>query len=176
MKIIVKGLMLGCFALAGVPAMGCELEGQWGSKVIAFSSEFGPGSWSARQILGPCDEPNYRDGKLTWNASTKDRGVEWIEVEFPQAVYPSGVIIRETYTPGFVRKIELKLLDGTYVTAWQGTSYPVIPNTVNDSKFLWETGGDLSKTVRVTIDTTFGKDKFEAIDSIQLLGPPTYSF
>ena len=168
-----NGFSVCLLMLAAAEGFACELEGQWASKVIGFSSQYSAESWAAKQTLGPCDEPDFKDSQKTWNAQGQDKGLEWIEVEFPEAVYPSGIIVRETFAPGSIRKIELKLLDGSYVTAWQGTTYQFLPNKVNDSRFLWETGGDLSNTVKLTIDTSFTKAKYESIDSIQLLGPPT---
>lgn len=162
------GMLLGCETFAA-----CVQEGQWGSKILGFSSQFSATQWAAAKILGPCDIDAYGDNDASWSGGQKDNGLEWIEVEFPEAVYPSGVIIRENYGPGAIRKIELQLTDGTYRTVWAANSYDYKPKQVNDSRFTWEPGGDLCKVVKVTIDTNHVKDEWETLDSIQLLGPPT---
>ena len=157
-----------------MPSWACEVEGQWASKLVAASSEYNDKYWTAKQVIGPCNVERYDDSPNAWSPRSADNSeLEWIEVEFPSQEYSSGVIIRESFNPGSIRKIEIRIQDGTYLTVWEGNSYPFTPNQVNDSRFSWLAGGDLTYAVKVSIDTRHVKNDWESIDSIQLLGPPT---
>ena len=63
-------------------------------------------SWHASNILGgPNFYPGYADAKLGWDLSSENAGNEWIELEYPFAVYVSAFELYETFKPGSLWKI-----------------------------------------------------------------------
>eukprot|EP01135_Chromosphaera_perkinsii_P002200 Nk52_evm8s219 gene=Nk52_evmTU8s219 len=77
-------------------------------------------AWHASQILGaPDGYPKYGDFKTGWDPPL-DRGPEWIELEYENAVYVDSIGIYETFKPGAVVKISVS---NTYLpwgqTKWQ---------------------------------------------------------
>lgn len=172
--LLVKVSLLSLGLSHTMSSMACDAEGQWASKLVAASSQYSARDWGAQRILGPCDVSQYDDSPNAWSPRAADSYEwEWIEVEFPIPVYSSGVIIREAFNPGAIRKIEIRIEGGSYLTVWEATSYPFTAGQVNDSRFSWEAGGDLTDAIRVSIDSMHVKNDWESIDSITLIGPQT---
>ncbi|HUJ58051.1 MAG TPA: hypothetical protein VLX92_06150 [Kofleriaceae bacterium] len=100
----------------------------WASRVIAFSSEYSPTSWSAHQVLGPPDVfPGSGDNARAWASRDADGQSEFIEVGFDHPIAMRELRIYETYNPGAIssvevttvwgRKIALMACSGTFTTA-----------------------------------------------------------
>jgi hypothetical protein len=76
--------------------------------------------WSPEQVLGEPDTMADGDRPTAWASRSPDAGPEWIEVDFADAVEPGGILVRETYNPGAVVRIEAVDGSGRYHTIWEG--------------------------------------------------------
>lgn len=75
---------------------------QWVSRVRGFSSAYDRG-WEATCIIGPPSVyPRHGDIWGAWAPLRSTGTHEWIEIEFSRPVYPTGILIFETFNPGFL--------------------------------------------------------------------------
>jgi hypothetical protein len=153
----------------GVPDE-CEMivAGQWASEVIAFSSQWGEGSWSAAQALGPPDTWSYGDHETAWCPSSFDGTIEYIELGYDTPVYATGATIRETCGNGYVIRVDVREMGGGLHTVWSGTD-PSEPGHVVDFLVEWPITDFLVDGLRVTI-TTDATGTWEELDALQLHG------
>jgi hypothetical protein len=142
---------------------------QWATGATA-SSEYGSDSWSARQATGAPDTMDCGDIQTAWASEASD-GVEWLEVTFDTAVVPTEISIRETHSPGFINRVEVKDEMGRYHTVWEGT-----PGAVDKCPRVLTipvSGVDVRvNTVRINLDQTNGGD-WDEIDAVELVGVPS---
>eukprot|EP01137_Pigoraptor_chileana_P013772 Opistho-2@67664 len=81
--------------------------------------------WSVSNVLGPPDVyPRYADNQRAWQPLL-DRGEEFVVLEYPFSIYPTGVTVYETFKPGAVVRLSV-------AAEWLG------PQTV--WSVLWEGG------------------------------------
>jgi Ca2+-binding RTX toxin-like protein len=146
-----------------------ELLSQYASSVIAFTSQYSSGSFSATQMLGAPNTFSYGDSPTAWAASSRDGTVEQVTLGFDAPIFATGVTIRQNWGNGFVRKIEVLSVSDTYSTVWEevDTSQPGAPV---DFLAQWETTNFQVKGIRITVDTNHNLNAWEEIDSVQLHG------
>jgi hypothetical protein len=141
---------------------------QWATGATA-STEYGSDSWSARQATGAPDTTECGDIQTAWASETSD-GVDWLEVSFATPVVPTEISIRETYSPGFINRVEVKDERGLYHTVWEGTPGAVeqCPRVLT----LPVSGVDVRvNVVRINLDQRDGGD-WNEIDAVELVGQP----
>jgi hypothetical protein len=127
LAMVVLTSMLGCTLLEG-SRLDLEDEDrdwveQWASTASA-SSEYSSPGWSARQATGAPDTDYCEDRETAW-ASLEGDGVDWLEVGFETAVYPTRIFIYETHSPGFIVQVDVKDEAGDYHKVWEGLAAPV---------------------------------------------------
>jgi hypothetical protein len=109
------------------------------------------------------------DIQTAWASATSD-GVDWLEVSFATAVVPTEINIRETYSPGFIARVEVKDERGIYHTIWEGT-----PGAVEQCPRVLTipvTGVDVRvNSVRINLDQSDG-GYYNEIDAVELVGQP----
>jgi hypothetical protein len=141
---------------------------QWATGATA-STEYGSDSWSARQATGAPDTTECGDIQTAWASETSD-GVDWLEVSFATPVVPTEISIRETYSPGFINRVEVKDERGLYHTVWEGT-----PGAVEQCPRVLTipvSGVDVRiNVVRINLDQRDGGD-WNEIDAVELVGQP----
>ncbi|MDH4091495.1 MAG: hypothetical protein OEV74_03585 [Cyclobacteriaceae bacterium] len=99
----------GCYEVAvfnGIPIR------QYPSKVIAFSSQYSTGSWSANRVLGKENVyPDYGDISNAWASSAADATREFLVLglDTPQTV--KSIEVFETYNPGAIDTVYVRLVD-----------------------------------------------------------------
>jgi len=146
------------------PAAG--LLRQWAIGAIA-SSEYGSDDYSARQATGAPDTMECDDLQTAWASETSD-GVDWLEVSFATAVVPTEINIRETYSPGFINRVEVKDQMGLYHTVWEGT-----PGAVEECPRVLSVPVSgvnvLINVVRINLDQSNG-GWWNEIDAVDLVG------
>jgi hypothetical protein len=141
---------------------------QWAVAATA-SSEYSSPDWGAQQATGAPDTMECGDIQTAWASESSD-GVDWLEVTFATAVVPTEISVRETNSPGFVSRIEVRDEMGRYQTVWQGTpgavekcprvlTVPVSGVTIRVN------------TVRINLDQRDGGD-WNEIDAVELVGQP----
>jgi len=151
--------------IAVVPVEGTASL-QWADTLIDFSSQYGTGSRSAAQALGPPDTTSYGDRSTAWATSSTNMGLQHIAVGYDRPVFVTGVTVRETYRSGFVRQIELIDVGGGHHVVWAGVD-PNELGQIADFTVEFPQTDYLVKGVKVTIDTDHTTSR-EQIDAIAL--------
>jgi hypothetical protein len=163
----------GTFSNAGVVNVetGSQLSigSQYAATVIAFSSQYSTGSWSAEQTLGPSNTPGYGDYGTSWAASNQNGTSEFLTLGFATPDYADGVVIRETLGNGFVTQVDAIDTADVVHTVWTGTD-PSLPGTAVNLLASWPLTPYLVKAVKIYVDTNHSST-WEEIDSVQLVGP-----
>ena len=80
----------------------------------------GTRAWGPEQATGKPDTHQVGDIQTAWASRGPDDGPEWLELEFGEKVYPTAVLVYETFNPGAVHKATVFTLDGEEVPAWEG--------------------------------------------------------
>ncbi len=143
-----------------------ELLRQWATGATA-SSEYGSDDWSAQQGTGAPDTMECGDIQTAWATETSD-GVDWLEVSFATAVVPTEINIRETHSPGFIARVEVKDERGLYHTVWEG-----IPAAVEQCPRVLSipvSGVEVRvNAARITLDQS-NEGYWNEIDAVELIG------
>lgn len=163
---VAAALLVCVLAAAAAPAQALD---QWASSVIAFSSQYSTGGWSAAQVVGPPNTATYGDIDTSWAPSSANGTSEFLTVGYDMPVYANSVMVRETYGNGFVTQIDVIDLNNVYHTVWTGTDTSAQGTPVNAVFNFTETAYAV-RGVRVYIDTNHSPS-WEEIDAIQLSGP-----
>jgi hypothetical protein len=147
---------------------------QYASSVIAFSSQWSPGSWSAYQALGAPDTFAYGDISTAWAPLPINGTLEYISLGFTTPVYADGLTIRETYGNGFVYQVDAIDTSSTLHTIWSGTD-PSLPGSPVDFSLAFAATPYLTMGVKIYVDTDHDLFAWEEIDAVQLRGDTVYS-
>ncbi|MCI0642854.1 MAG: S8 family serine peptidase [Gemmataceae bacterium] len=139
----------------------------WANSVIDFSSQWSPGSWSAAQALGKPNTFAYGDIVTAWAPLPINGTLEYITLGFAEAVYATGVTIRETYGNGFVYRVDLRDSSGGWHTIWTGTD-PSQPGAPVDFAIPFATTNYLVNAVKIFTDTNHDLNAWEEIDAVRL--------
>lgn len=79
----------------------------WASGVRGFSSQYSATRNAAAAVLGAPDVyPSVGDLSGAWASESKNRGAEWIAVEFPTPFVAQSVLWAETFNPGAVIRVD----------------------------------------------------------------------
>jgi hypothetical protein len=152
------------------------ISGQWASQVVAFSSQYSDTTASAAQALGEPDTPLYGGSATAWAPLPANSGgdfdaAEHLTLRFANAVTATGVQIRETLGPGFVKQVDFLFIDDqgaieTIVT--RPANDPGVPDLVNLFGVIIPptTSPVNAVTIHVDIDRDSG---WEQIDAVKLL-------
>jgi len=146
---------------------------QWALAASA-STEYGSSSqWSAMSAAGEPDVTDYGDSQLAWTPKLKDGSTEWLDLRFDQAVIPTGIGIHESFSPGFVTRVEAyHTADGTWVTLWEGTD-PTPTGAIGIFSPRLTATDFATDRIRVTIDSSV--PDYNEVDAVELAGtPPTH--
>jgi YD repeat-containing protein len=92
----------------------------WANSATA-STQYSSGNWSAAQAAGAPNVWVCDSIAQAWAPSTSGSGGQWLEATFTTPVTAVGVWIHETYTPGFITRVDFKDTNDTYTTVWTGT-------------------------------------------------------
>ncbi|KAL4223734.1 BTB/POZ domain-containing protein 9 [Mactra antiquata] len=151
------------------PNMQCkDIVSQWVKKVNRYSSQYDSNSWPARCVIGePIVYPKYGDIAGAWASADKDAH-QFIEIEYDEAVYITGIDIYETYHAGGV--VAVKALDDN--NKWRCLYNIDRPQVIKTSRiFKPDIPPQIfrSKTLRIEVDCT-GCRSWVEIDAVQLHG------
>ena len=146
---------------------------QWALTASA-STEYGSGTqWSAMSATGEPNVTDYGDSQLAWTPKLKDGSTEWLDLRFDHAVIPTGIGIHESFSPGFVTRVEAyHTADGTWVTLWEGTD-PTPTGAIGIFSPRLTATDFATDRIRVTIDSSV--PDYNEVDAVELAGtPPTH--
>jgi hypothetical protein len=156
-------------AAVKLDAINTDPNGQWAISATASSSynnAQGAAQWSANQATGAPNVAAYADDGHAWAPSSKDSGLEWLDLKFPKAVHATEVRVRESFNSGTIVKVELIDESGTAHTAWAGNdpttglNYLLITFPKTDFKIA---------EVKLILATNIS-DGWKEIDAVQLVG------
>ncbi len=147
-------------------------EVQWASKVLDYSSQYGPKQFSAQQIIGkPGCMPTGGENPVCWKTANLSAN-EWIRVSFEKPMKIRQILIAEAFYPGAVINVEL--------TDKEGKSYKVYKQK---AKLLQENARMLHidvplteyevASVKITLDL-LKNAKFSCIDAIGISASSTH--
>jgi hypothetical protein len=150
-------------------------KGQWAIEAEASSTYAGDkknkqAGWHENQMTGKPDVERYGDDVKAWASSEADKGIEWVLLTYPKAVTAEEILVRQTYNPGAIIKIELIDENGKNHTVWEGndkTKYAANEISWFSAKFDKTT----YKTKRVKITMACNAvSGWNEIDAVQLIG------
>lgn len=98
----------------------------WANTAVA-STQYSTGNWSASRAAGAPNVWACGDNAQAWAPSGSGSGAEWLEATFTTPVTATGVWIHETYTTGFVTRVDVKDTSDTYTTIWAGSDTTACP-------------------------------------------------
>ncbi|MCI0587421.1 MAG: hypothetical protein L0323_11330 [Planctomycetes bacterium] len=132
---------------------------------LAHVSEKRP--WGPEQATGEPDTPSAGDHQSAWASLTPDGGNEWLLLDFPEAVAPSGVRVHESYNPGAVTQVSVFLADGREEFVWAGAD-PTLPGA--GQGVSWLPFGIMGKTRKVKLHlNSAGVPGWNEIDAVGLV-------
>ncbi|MGD8239588.1 MAG: hypothetical protein PVH68_13600 [Armatimonadota bacterium] len=122
--------------------------------------------WGPEQATGPPDTPRAGDIPTAWATREQNAGIQWLKLDYEQAVTIGEVRVRETYNPGAVSKVAAVLENGTETVLWEGQD----PTTNAPGDFVAQVERDIeAKSIKVYLDTT-RKNGWNEIDAVELVG------
>lgn len=162
-----------CFAqgpdqgpVAGAPGLGGGV-GPFGQGPGGPFAQLRPGTraWGPEQATGAPDTDRAGDIPTAWASLNPDGGVEWLQVDFDQAVAIAEVRIRESFNPGAVSKVAVILQNGKEHVLWEGFD----PTAQAPEDFVVKAQGDVvGKTIKVYLDSN-RVEGWNEIDAVELV-------
>ncbi|MFN0058706.1 MAG: hypothetical protein ACKVX7_09655 [Planctomycetota bacterium] len=120
-------------------------------------------NWGSDQIIGEPDTLTDGDRVTAWASLEPDGGREWLEAHFDSFVVPTAIVIRETYNPGAIIRVEALDAKRRYHTVWQGRDDP---DKSSPAEFVVPYGlGFATQSIRITLDTSLvaGWNEIDAV-------------
>jgi hypothetical protein len=141
---------------------------QWAVRASA-SSEFLDERWSAMQATGKPDTLACIDSKNAWAAANQNT-IEWIDLDYAEAVIPQEINIYQNYNPSQVTEVAVFTDSGEKQVIWEG-----YPERVKDCPDLMTVTVDPGfripvHKVRVTLDQRVNGWGWNEIDAVELVG------
>ncbi len=144
---------------------GTTIE-QWAESAEA-SSQYTDTRWSASQATGPTDTMECGDYDTAW-ATASSTGLDWLQLEYATPVYPTEVIIYETYNPGALYQIDMISVSGSQYTVY--TTSPEIKDYCPMTRSFEIAGVDEKvSTVIIYLDQS-DHSGWNEIDAVKLVG------
>jgi RHS repeat-associated protein len=149
-------------------------QGQYANSVIAFSSQFSVGPWSASQATGAPDVPVYSDHGNAWAASNAQKdNAGYLSLGIATNVYANGVTITESWNNGFVTQIDVIDTSNNLHTVWTGTD-PTTGGAIRDFHVDFPQTSYLVKGVKIYVDGAHVLNDWEEIDAVKVHGVTQY--
>ena len=132
------------------------------------SSELDPLTRGAVQAAGPANTTECGDMHTAW-ASASPNEVATLTVLFAELVTPTGILIYESFNPGFIVKVEFYDLYGEIYTVYEAQPQArlqcpfvlVVPIVDADYK---------GNRVMITVDQSASLNGWDQIDAVELIG------
>ncbi|MEZ4463806.1 MAG: hypothetical protein R3F60_28820 [bacterium] len=122
-------------------------------------------SWAPTQAVGAPDCQGAGDQAQAWATLRPDEGLQWLELDYAQAVPVASVRVFENFNPGAIVKIEA-VVDGEAVEIWSGSaprgSAPQVFEAPASKKVT-------ASRLRITLDTS-RVSGWNEIDAVELVG------
>jgi hypothetical protein len=125
-------------------------------------------NWGHEQATGAPDTRQPGDLPTAWASKNPDGGVEWLELDYEQAVGVDSIRVHESHNPGAISKVAVIRPDGGEETVWEGNLADNGRNELLQSDFKVARNMQGQK-VRVYVDTA-RVPGWNEIDAVQLVG------
>ena len=148
-----------------------EAGGQWATTAIA-KTQYDRNQYSAARATGAPNVSVAGNSPEAWCPSTRDQGMDWLELTFAKPVHAVEVRARQNDGIGAIVKVEAIEPDGTAHIWWEGVD-PYKASAVRE--IVWF-GVRVPKTtylvarVKLTLNLASGPG-YKQIDAVQLVGP-----
>jgi hypothetical protein len=149
---------------------GTESIRQWAIDAEA-SSEWGKPDWAASQATGAPNTTECGDIPTAWAAASHDT-VEWINLYYNTAVYPTEIHIIQTYTPDQVSQVDLIDMQGQFVTIYTSQPKQVDTPCPYTLSIPVSQNNILTQGVRITINQSVLGLDWNEIDAVEIVGVP----
>jgi hypothetical protein len=132
------------------------------------SSELSQLDWGAVQVNGLPNTTECGDFRTAW-ASAQPNEAASLTVFFPELVTPTGLLIYETYNPGFIIRITFTDVYGEVHTLYEAAPQPrpscpfTLALAVSDADYK-------GNTVTIYINQATSTGGWNQIDAVQLIG------
>jgi len=143
---------------------------QWAADAQA-SSEWGTSDWTAGQATGQPNTAECGDLGTAWAASGQST-VEWINLFFTTPVYPTELLITQTYNPDQVVQVDLIDMQGQFVTVYTAQPRQVDSPCPYVLTIPVSRSDILAQGVRITIDQSVLGLGWNEIDAVEIIGVP----
>jgi len=144
---------------------------QWVQSVRAFSSQYNTTGWGAHQVIGqPKVYPRYGDIQGAWaQKNPASLSVEWLELEFQEAVLISSIEIYETFNAGAVRRLSALNDRNEWVVIWSGQASPIKSSRIFKPSLNLHGKVLATKIIKLDLDCSRA-DSWCEIDAVKLIG------
>ncbi len=140
---------------------------QFAASAVA-DSQLGELDWSAVQAAGPPNTTGCGNYRTAW-ATALPNGQGILRLYYAQLVTPTGVLIHETFNPGFVVRVSL-----TDIYNEEHIVYEAVPQARAECPFILVIAipdADFqSSTVTVYLDQSTSAGGWDQIDAVELIG------
>lgn len=140
----------------------------WASGAEASSSYDDP-EWGALQATGAPDTARCGDIQTAWASAGSD-SIDWVELEYDQALYVTAVNIHQTFNPNQVVKVELVSALGSSLTIYEGEPFHVDQPCPYVMSIEFDKTQTRYNKVRLTIDQSTMGLGWNEIDAVELVG------
>lgn len=140
---------------------------QWASAATASSAYAFP-DWSPNRAAGSPEISACVDDPRAW-ASARGNGVEWLQLSYPQQVYPLAVRVYQSHGRGAISRITLLDDSSVSLTVWEGVDVSDPCPGVLEIRI--ELTSTLVSAVRIDLDES-RTGMWNQIDAVELVGAP----
>lgn len=124
--------------------------------------------WGHEQATGAPDTQQAGDIPTAWASKNPDGSVEWLKLDYAQAVDLQQINVLESHQPGAISKVAAIMPDGSERVVWEGTMDPSTENERVNTSF--PVGEDIqAQSVKVYVDTS-RVPGWNEIDAVELVG------
>lgn len=122
--------------------------------------------WSPEQATGAPDTHERGDNPTAWAPLEPNSGIQWLELEYSQAVEVAEVKVRQTFNPGAICKITALNAAGQETKIWEGKEH--VGEAPTEAAF---TANSQVRTdrIKVYLDTQRVAG-WNEIDAVELIG------
>jgi len=150
-------------------------KGQWAisakaSSTYATNPEDSTQGYHAFRATGAPDTQTYGDYATAWTSKAADKGLEWLELEYANAVNANEIKIRQNNEPGAIISVDLYDEAGSAHNIWKGpdaTQYK--SSTISWLTIPFDKTAYKTKRVKITLATNV-VSSWNEIDAVQLIG------
>jgi hypothetical protein len=149
-----------------------DAAGQWAATATA-KTQYDRNQYSAARATGAPNVPVAGNSPEAWCPSTRDQGMDWLELTFAKPVQAIEVRVRQNDAPGAITKIEALESDGTVHVWWEGVD-PHQRSAVRE--IVWfavrvPKTSYLVARVKLTLNLASGPG-YKEVDAVQLVAAP----